>query len=78
MYLCNVNKTREHDMDKEVKKQLVMRLMQLKMQLKMQEHTFKNAGHRMSEKEMNELLDAKNATDKQIALIEKILNEEEK
>lgn len=55
-----------------------MRLMQLKMQLKMQEHTFKNAGHRMSEKEMNELLDAKNATDKQIALIERILNEEEK
>lgn len=65
-------------MDKETKKQLVMRLMQLKMQLKMQEHTFKNAGHRMSEKEMNELLDAKNATDKQIALIERILNEEEK
>lgn len=44
----------------------------------MYEHTFKNAGNQMSTQKMNELLDAKLETDKQIALLEKVLNELEK
>ena len=44
----------------------------------MYEHTFKNAGNQMSAQKMNELLDAKLETDKQITLLEKVLKELEK
>lgn len=44
----------------------------------MYEHTFKNAGNQMSRQKMDELLDAKLETDKQIALLEKVLKELEK
>ena len=60
-------------MEKETKMQLVAKLTQLKLLSKMYEHTFKNAGNQMSTQKMNELLDAK-----QIALLEKVLNELEK
>lgn len=65
-------------MDKETKMKLVERLTKLKMMSKMYEYTFKNAGSKMSSKEMNELLDAKLETDKQIEIIEKVLEELEK
>ena len=45
---------------------------------KMYEHTFRNAGNKMSEKEMNALLDAKLETERQIEMLEKILNDSEK
>lgn len=56
-------------MEKETKMQLVAKLTQLKLLSKMYEHTFKNAGNQMSTQKMNELLDAKLETDKQIALL---------
>ena len=61
-------------MEKETKMQLVAKLTQLKLLSKMYEHTFKNAGNQMSRQKMDELLDAKLETDKQIALLEKVLN----
>lgn len=65
-------------MEKETKMQLVAKLTRLKLLSKMQEHTFKNAGKQMSPQKMDELLDAKLETDKQIALLEKVLKELEK
>ena len=65
-------------MEKETKMQLVAKLTQLKLLSKMYEHTFKNAGNQMSRQKMDELLDAKLETDKQIALLEKVLKEMEK
>ena len=65
-------------MEKETKMQLVAKLTQLKSLSKMYEHTFKNAGNQMSRQKMDELLDAKLETDKQIALLEKVLKELEK
>ena len=59
-------------MEKETKMQLVAKLTQLKLLSKMYEHTFKNAGNQMSRQKMDELLDAKLETDKQIALLEKV------
>lgn len=65
-------------MEKETKMQLVAKLTQLKLLSKMYEHTFKNTGNQMSRQKMDELLDAKLETDKQIALLEKVLKELEK
>ena len=65
-------------MEKETKMQLVAKLTQLKLLSKMYEYTFKNAGNQMSAQKMNELLDAKLETDKQITLLEKVLEELEK
>lgn len=65
-------------MEKETKMQLVAKLTQLKLLSKMYEYTFKNAGNQMSRQKMDELLDAKLETDKQIALLEKVLKELEK
>ena len=62
-------------MEKETKMQLVAKLTQLKL---LSKHTFKNAGNQMSAQKMNELLDAKLETDKQITLLEKVLEELEK
>lgn len=62
-------------MDKETKMQLVAKLTKLRLLSKMQEYTFKNAGNKMGIYKMNELLDAKLETDKQIALLEKVLKE---
>lgn len=76
MYICMSLKQR--DMEKETKMQLVAKLTQLKLLSKMYEHTFKNAGNQMSAQKMNELLDAKLETDKQITLLEKVLEELEK
>ena len=69
---------KQRDMEKETKMQLVAKLTQLKLLSKMYEHTFKNAGNQMSRQKMDELLDAKLETDKQIALLEKVLKELEK
>lgn len=76
MYICIVIKTKRYG--KETKMQLVAKLTQLKLLSKMYEHTFKNAGNQMSRQKMDELLDAKLETDKQIALLEKVLKELEK
>lgn len=65
-------------MEKETKIQLVAKLTRLKLLSKMYEYTFKNAGNQMSRQKMDELLDAKLETDKQIALLEKVLKELEK
>lgn len=53
--------------------QLVAKLTRLKLLSKMYEHVFKNAGGQMSTQKMNELLDAKLEADKQVALLEKVL-----
>lgn len=86
LWNLHINKTlyifalslKRRDMEKETKMQLVAKLTQLKLLSKMYEHTFKNAGNQMSTQKMDELLDAKLETDKQIALLEKVLNELEK
>ena len=69
---------KQRDIKKKTKMQLVAKLTQLKLLSKMYEHTFKNAGNQMSRQKMDELLDAKLETDKQIALLEKVLKELEK
>lgn len=65
-------------MEKETRMGLLSKLTKLKLMSKMYEHTFRNAGNKMSEKEMNALLDAKLETERQIEMLEKILNDSEK
>ena len=65
-------------MEKETRMMLLSRLTKLRLMSRMYEHTFRQAGTKMSEKEMNALLDAKLETDRQIAILEKILHDSEK
>ena len=57
-------------MEKETRMMLLSRLTKLRLMSRMYEHTFRQAGTKMSEKEMNALLDAKLETDRQIAILE--------
>lgn len=64
-------------MDNETKKLLIMQLGKLKALSRMYEHTFRAAGGRMKEADMNALLDGKLKIDRQIEILNKMIEEAE-
>lgn len=65
-------------MEKEAKAQIIGQIARLKMELKMHEFSFKVRGDKLSERELNAILDSKLRASRQIALLEKALKELEK
>lgn len=65
-------------MENGTKEQLINKLTELRLLSKMYQFTFEQAGHKMSESKMNELLDKKLEADRQIEILERVLKELEK
>lgn len=64
-------------MEKETKTKIIEQIARLKLESRMYEFSFKARADKLSEKELNAILDSKLRADRQLAILEKILEESE-